>query len=238
MQNEQQIVLRLRVVRLHGSENRMTDVITVIAGPFAVSLKVQNSEWAVLNLDSVMESVMFQAKFENASCLCREINGRKRVDFSPHLSMLIEGYWFNRSLDKKHVDTTISSEKVTTQLCEISYPSTSGITTDVDILNCPDDGFVSKAESSPKPNRKPPGGGSLPKGVVDIALDWIRSDFFGETPTLSINRITYQPQAHTRLKWEPDVTAMKHASSKPFVDLDSVLKAVEFSQSLDKYYIL
>ena len=238
MQNEQRVVLRLRVIRLHGSENRMTDVITVIAGPFAVTLKVQDSEWAVLFLDSVMESIIFQAKFENASCLCHELNGRKRVDFSPHLSMLIEGYWFDRTLDKKLVDARINREKVKTQLCEISYPSTSGVTTDLDVLDCSDDEHIPRISVKSKPRSKPTSGAAPSKGVVDIALDWIRSDFLEETPTLPINRITYYAQSDTRLTWDPNITAMKRGSSKPDVDLDSVLKAVEFSQSLDKYFIL
>lgn len=237
MQNEQ-VVLRLRIVRLHGSENRMTDVVTVIGGPFAVSLRVQDSEWAVLTLDSVMESVIFQAKFENASCLCREINGRKRIDFSPHLSMLIEGYWFDRTLDKTHLDARIPAEKVTTQLCEISYPSTNGVTTDLDVLYTPEDEPLSPTRQLTKPHLKVTPVDAVPKGPVDTALDWMSSDFLEQTPTLPINRITYHAQQHSRLKWSPDVTAMKQQSQKSTIDLESVLTSVEFSHSLDKYYIL
>jgi hypothetical protein len=231
MQREQ-VVLRLRVVRLQGSENRLTDVVTIIAGPFAVTLRVADSEWAVLTLDSVMEPVIFQAKFENASCVCREISGRRRVDFSPHLSMLIEGYWFDRCLDKKQVDSSISAEKVTTEVCEISFPSTNGISTHIDTLENPDDDVI---DSNPPPPRLCKR--TLPKGPVEIALDWISSDFLVETPTVPVDRITYYPQEHTRLKWAPDVTLMNR-SGKPKVTLESVRSAVEFSQSLDKYYIL
>jgi hypothetical protein len=231
MQKEQ-VVLRLRVVRLQGSENRLTDVITIIAGPFAVTLRVADSEWAVLTVDSVMEPIIFQAKFENASCVCRDINGRKRIDFSPHLSMLVEGYWFDRCLDKMQVGAMISTEKVTTEVCEISFPSTNGTTTHIDILDEPCEDIVLLNSTPSRPNKK-----SVPKGPVEIALDWISSDFLVETPTVPMNRITYYPQEHTRLKWAPDLTLMR-SSGKPMVDLESVRSAVEFSQSLDKYYIL
>jgi hypothetical protein len=234
MQNGQ-VILRLRVIRLVGSENRMTDVVTIIAGPFAVTVRVADSEWAVLTLDSVMEQILFQAKFDNASCQCNEINGRKRVDFSPDLSMLIEGYWFDRFLDRKLVDARLSKEKVTTELCEISYPSTSGITTQLDVLQDTDPETPAKIAS---PRQKVPKTvAKVSSGPVDIALEWINRDFLQVTPTIPINRITYQPHEQTRLKWSPDLTLMK-GRSNPKVDLTSVLTAVEFSQSLDKYYIL
>jgi hypothetical protein len=241
MQNGE-VVLRLRVVRLKSSEYHLTDIVTVIAGDYAVNLDVSKSEWAVFHLASEHEPIKFLARSANASCLCHEICGRKRIDFPKNLSILIEGYWVDRLLDTRVVDTRIPGVRRVWRDCEVSFPATHGESLDeeddtkVDTLVC----FSHLKDTPPKNPRH----ASVPDGPVAIALNWLKEydDAFGDyngypTPPMA-SRVLYSPPEGMRLTWEPGMTKRPLTFTNHTTTLDKVIKAVEFSVSLDKYYIL
>lgn len=234
--NISKVVLRIRVLRLHGSEHRLDNDVSIICEGRAVRLSSQRSEWALFYLPSRESWIHFQTTSGNAMCLCKDINGTKRIDFGAHLRMLIEGYSNpyveDRELVKVHVPTTTQIASA----CQLSFPAT----------NCDkripgyvfNEPVISYPESITEHIVVDPGSSSRSPGPVDIALGWM-SYSFKTKPTVDnpTRRAVYEPPSpYVRQVWEPGMTSMSGKESGN--ELESVKRAVEFSQNLHKYYLL
>lgn len=227
------ITLRLRVLRLKGSEHRMVDSVYVSAGGVPVRVSASGMEWIVYDLESLADEISFTAGSENASCLCGELDGRKRIVFSPHLCMLVEGYHsMKQDVLSKRVSDRVSLSKTTSRNCEIVFPSTQGMPSERPEPVASSFHLVTPASTIPA---SPKFGPEAPKDVVDIALDWIDPKWCVVPDSTPVPLWKYSPPVdpERRVKWTKEVTAM--SSKSP---LASTLRAVDFSQKLDEYFIL
>ena len=238
------VLLRLRIVKLKGSEHRMVDSIKIVAGARPADLSVSRPEWAEITLASPDDEIVFQTSFENASCICREIDGRKRITFSDHFQMLIEGYWVVKSLVNTVLQPKVNIVTTQTQNCQVSFMSTKGgdgydLETEerLPIFGVPID-FSHPTTESTKPKRL-----LLDDGPVCKALEWLTESLHPDAVyppvTPSTRRFEYQPSDATsgRMRWDPSLTSMQPVAARSS-EMDELLRAVDFSQNLNKMYFL
>ncbi len=233
--------LRLRIVKLKGPESRLQDDIILICGRKLSRLPPHASEWLIFELDSSDDKIVFQTTYGTASCKCRDFDGRRRLDFSPDVSLLIEGYW--TFVSPEHLVLTPQAEATTqtTQHCQIKFQATRGapgydpIITD----NGSTDFMQNFGMSATAPDELPEPAGS-DNGPVSRALEWLRDEKFAlpsdysKAPVPKEQRTVYFPSdenAH-RIRWSQELTAMK--ASGRHSRLDVLMKPVEKQTKLNE----
>ena len=236
------VTLRLRIVQIKGPEHRINHDITVRCGSAFFRLSPRKSEWCVFELDSTNEDVIFQSIYKNSSCKCRDIDGRKRIDFQDGVSLLIEGYWVSHKIQTSLVQSQPQVVKENTGICVISFNPIKG-SDDIESIS-PNEGDILVETHLPERSRK----NSMKNPVEDEdgpvarALEWLRdSDMESNrllTSTAAHTRIPYKPAKQCRLNWTPDLTAMDIHHNAPPSEARNALRGVDISLKLNKMFMI
>jgi hypothetical protein len=234
------VTLRIRVVKVTAGFDRLHGGIFTVCGGISFTLSVKDPEWAVFRLRSEKEEIKFRTPYGNASCVCQELDGRRRIDFSEKFSILVEGYWSPDAFGVKCVPTQIPVVKEVTKECEIAFMATRESATNTalavaDTLCEP--GIYDDESCCPSLSRQE---SVRRRGPVDIALGWMLdpvSSLSGHYNRSSEeSRVVYEPslKGGQKIVWEPDLTAMKQPCS--LTGLEPIIKSVCMSQNLDRMY--
>lgn len=235
------VTLRIRVVKVTAGFDRLQGGIFTICGGISFTLSVKDPEWAVFRLRSEKEEIIFRTPHGDASCVCRELDGRKRIDFSEEFSILVEGYWSPDAFGVKCVPTQIPVVKEVTKECEIAFMATreSATNTAVAVADTLSEPVIDDYESCTPSLSKQESVKS--RGPVEIALGWMMdpvSSLSGHYTRSSsqANRVVYEPalKGGQKIVWELDLTAMKQPCS--LTGLEPKIKSVCMSQNLDRMY--
>ncbi len=239
--------LRLRIVKIKGPESKVSSNITVLAAKTFFRISPNQSEWCILELDSLDEKIIFQSAFGNASCKCRDLEGRRRLDFADDFSMLIEAYWVIVFPEPKVLRPDGPSVTQTTSNCEIHFTATkgaSGYDPLKDYVSSFGPGF-SKGEELDELVESD-------NGPVARAMKWLKETTFtlaDQEDFVPISkRVPYEPSHEPeRVKWSPEMTAMERKTINRMdvlmqpVDtrtkLDGILRNVNIALNLKKVYI-
>jgi hypothetical protein len=238
--------LRLRIVKIKGPETKVKSNITVLAAKSFFQLAPKECEWRILELDSLDEKITFQTAFGNASCKCRDLDGRRRFDFSHDFSILVEAYWVLVFPEPTVLKPDGPSVTQTTRNCEIHFTATKG-TPGYDPLN----DFVSSFGRATSEVDELEELVESDKGPVARAMQWLKETTFTlpdqESKIPLSNRLTYEPSKEPeKVKWSPEITAMKKRNTRMDVlmqpadtetQLAGILRNVNIALNLKSVYI-
>jgi hypothetical protein len=234
------VTLRIRIVKVTAGFDRIQTGVFTICGGTHFNLSVKDPEWAVFHMRSEKEEIIFRTPYGNASCLCRDLDGRKRIDLSEDFSILIEAYWAMDAFGVKSVKQEIPLVKEVTDDCEISFMATRESATNRP-LAAREDSSSSEEDlwASPKLKKS-----ARPHGPVEIALAWMQEPVSlfetnaSAAATENRSRVVYEPfKKGEKFVWEPELTAMTaNKESSRGGGLEPLIKSVCMSQNLDRIY--
>lgn len=236
------VTLRLRIVQIKGPEHRINHDITVRSGYAFFRLSPRKSEWCVFELASAQEEVIFQSIYKTSSCKCREIDGRKRIDFQDGVSVLVEGYWVSHRPQSSFVQSKPSAVKENTGLCEISFNPIKG-SDDMDSVTINTGDLLHEISSFARNPRICHNSGTADDdGPVAKALEWLRESEMESnglsSSTIARNRIRYEPSKQCRLNWSPDLTAMDNYHHASPTEAREALRGVDIALKLNKMFMI
>jgi hypothetical protein len=200
------------------------------------------SEWCVFELASAKEEVIFQSIYRSSSCKCREIDGRKRIDFQDGVSVLIEGYWVSHKVQTSFVQSKPAAVKENTGICEISFNPIKGSDDMESVASNKGDILQEITSSARKPRICYNSGTADDDGPVAKALEWLRESDMASNGILSSkiarNRICYEPSKQCRLNWSPDLTAMDNYHHTSPTEAREDLRGVDIALKLNKMFMI
>ena len=234
------VTFRIRVVKVAAGFDKIQSGIFTVCGGVAFNLSVKDSEWGVYHLRSEKEEILFRTAYGNASCRVKDLDGRKRIDFSEEFSILIEGYWAANEFGAQCDKTEIAVVKELTDDCEIAFMSTRESATNLPVVAMdPKRKEESELSSSSESDALP-----RPKGSVEIALAWMKEPvslyetrFQAEADQGERERLVYEPYKRgERYVWEPELTAMRKEGEEALTGVEPIIRSVCMSQNLDLMY--
>lgn len=245
--------LRLRIVKIKGPEFKVQGDVIVRAGGAFHKLSPNQSEWCLFELNSIDEKVFFQIALGTTSCKCKELEGRKRIDFPSDARLLVEGYWFIVFPETVIRTPSASSVTQTTDHCLIRFSSTRGsqgyesVTAEKQVND-----FMSSFGASSSKVDEFDEIVESDNGPVARAMQWLREKqmtlSLPESPHVPLDRRRlYVPNqaSHEKVVWTPGLTAMKPRNraevvleaAKPDSKLESIMRSVNAALNLDKMYM-
>ena len=242
MNTESQVLLRIRVVKMRAPERMGSMGVRIIAGDRVVKLSNTRSEWAIFYLKSWDELISFQVAPWNASCLCREIEGTKRIDFTKSVCILVEGYAINYRESHAEICVEMGNTSNVTENCHILYPSVNAdkrldgyhIEDVVIPVMVAVEGGLDKPHLHVVPPSVPT---TLVPSPVDIALEWMNFAYDKPKTITASKRSEYIAPSSVRAVWDPSMTRMG-PSAHVSTDLSRLQRAIDFSENLTKAYML
>lgn len=224
------VTLRIRILKIRGPEHRIAGDITLRAGSTFLRVSSSKSEWCIFTLAGPDDEILFQTPYEDSSCKCRELDGRKRIDFKDGVSILVEAYWVLTPSDDIVIRPQAEAIRKKMIDCEISFMATRGPPSSFLMEHNPQQSdwlgsFGSGAYQADELEEPLVADG----GPVSKALGWFREPVV--TRPLE-ERQKYVPGPGGRVKWDVKLTAMhKH-------DTVSALRDVNISLNLNKLYMI
>lgn len=235
------VVLRIRILKIHGPGHRIPGIINLLTSGRVVRLGSHKSEWAIFYLTSSDESITFQASSSNASCLCKDISGTKRIDFDNGIRMLVEGYSVPYAGDNVSLSVHVDSTLRTTSNCTLVYPSTNsdkrcsgyGVFDGEMLAGAPFSSASHELVISKEVVK------SAHPSPVDIALGWMDYSL-KESPSQIRPTHKFDPTFgyEERKVWTKELTSLSanHTPSTS-ADIVGVRRALEFSENLTRAFI-
>ena len=239
--------LRLRIVKIKGPEVHVHTNMTVITGNKFFKIAPTQSEWCIIELDSLDEKIIFQTALGSVSCKCRDLDGRRRLDFPKSISVLIEAYWVIVFPEPVVLRPSGPSVTQLTSNCEIHFMATKG-TAGYDPLTDSVSSFGPGVSSVDELDEMV----ESDKGPVAKAMQWLKETTFTLPDSASIllasKRIKYEPSKEPdRLAWSPEMTAMQRRTRSRLdvimepvntqTQLDGILRNVNVALNLKKVYL-
>lgn len=245
--------LRLRIVKIRGPEFKVQGDVTVRAGSSFYKLSPNQSDWCLFDLSSADEKVLFQIALGTASCQCKDLEGRKKIDFPFDIQLLVEGYWFMVMPESVTMTPNTSAVTQTTDHCLIRFSTTrdgrefEAVTMDKRVNDFMG-GFGSATSNGDELDELV----ESDNGPVARAMGWLREKQLSlpreptRVPLDQRKVFVPQRQAQEKVIWSPEVTAMKPRNRaevvleppKPDSKLESIMRSVNAALNLDKMYMI
>lgn len=248
------VTLRLRLLKVKCDKTESISHIMLVHNNQMIPLSLFNPEWTVVHLKSIDEEVAFQGAFLGVSYLCRDMHGRRRIDFGSTLSALVEAYWFENKVKPHIVHCKVPATTRRMRQCDIAYLSTRGDSDNdvADELHSPSEssgdgvGSVAVAPEWLNEPDAPSKAVRADDGPVGAALGWMKEDPW--TAKWSLGLVSNQPRAiylpkvkSERIVWDVDATRMLPRDEmppryRPRSELEEIIRAVDVSRHLDKMF--